>query len=332
MTPSALLEQLKVGLAAANQTRLSWPPAKDARIIICGMGGSIMPAEALSMLWLNQPPIYINRTAYLPHWADASHLVIGISWSGQTEETISCFEEAITKHIPVGVITTGGHLAEKAKKEGVPLILLPAQGLNPRDALGIMLSALLTLLNPTESELLLSGYLTGLTLISHSDTMEDSLKPSLFSETALLDLAAGLAQSIEQKTPLLYSSHPWRFLGSFWKIFFNENAKIHAFFNELPGAGHNEIAAITKQDSRFFYLLLRDPQDHPTDHQKLGQLAKFLEMQKTDHEIITLVGQSRLEKILNQYLLASAVSMALANSLGADPHSTETIENFKHLS
>lgn len=330
-----LPEQFQAGIKAAQKVHIDLP--KSSRLIICGMGGSIMPAEALSMLWLDQPAIYINRTAYLPHWADTPNLVICISWSGQTAETIACFEEAVAKNIPVAVITTGGRLAEMTHHKNIPLVLLPAHGLNPvrslarapsaspqdlgedtsnginpRDALGLMFSAL--------------------TSIIHSAIMDGSVDFSSSPFSVKEDLAVKLASKIGAKTPLIYSSYPWRFLGSWWKIFFNENAKIHAFFNCLPGAGHNEIAGIKKEDQNFFYLLLKDPDDHPANNQKISQLAKFLDKQKTDYEIVALAGKSRLEKILRQYLLASDTSVKLAHQLGVDPHSTETIESFKRLS
>lgn len=307
-----IAEQLRIGTSCAKEIT----PLKlgaTSRLIICGMGGSIMPAEALAMLWPNQPPIYINRTAYLPPWADSRQTVICISWSGNTAETVACLKEAIDKKIPAGVIATEGKLADLAKKNSRSLVLLPSHGLNPRDALGIMFSALLT-------------------LISRSDIIENSVNSSSFRPAVPEDLAKNLAAEIGSKTPLLYSSCAWRWLGSFWKIFFNENAKIHAFFNFMPGAGHNEIAGIKAKDPLFFYLLLRDPQDRFEDIKKIDQLEKFLKSRPVDHIVISLRGEDRFDKIINQYLLAAAVSTALAHQLGVDPRSTATIESFKQLS
>ena len=136
-----IAKQLREGLSSAK-TVPPIPVSNYSRVIICGMGGSIMPAEALSMLWLDQPTIYINRTAYLPQWASADHAVICISWSGHTEETIACFEEAVAKNIPVWGITTGGRLAQLAKNQQKPTVILPPNNLNPREALGLMFSAL----------------------------------------------------------------------------------------------------------------------------------------------------------------------------------------------
>lgn len=305
-------EQLQLGLSAAKAI----PPIsanKYSRLIICGMGGSIMPAEALSMLWLDEPFVYINRTAYLPHWTNLKHTVLCISWSGHTEETIACFEEAYRKNIPVYVITAGGKLAELAKEKNIPAVFLPHKDYNPRNALGLMWSALLTLLSQTA-------------IINHS------LNSSHFNPLKIETLADSLAPKIGSKTPLIYSSYPWRFLGLFWKIFFNENTKIHAFSNYLPGAGHNEIAGIKEQDKNFFYLILKDQDDHFFNLKKAEQFAKFLEESQTENTTINISGPNRFEKILQQYLLASATSIQLAKQLGVDPQSTKVIEKFKHLS
>lgn len=307
-----IIEQLKTGLAAAQQVP-PLTPSSDSKIVICGMGGSIMPAEALSMLWIDELSVYINRTAYLPHWANPKHTVICISWSGHTEETIACFEEAYRKNIPVYIITAGGKLAELAKEKNIPTVFLTHKDHNSRNALGLMLSALLTLLSQTA-------------IINHS------VNSSLFNPLEIEALANSLASKIGSKTPLIYSSYPWRFLGLFWKIFFNENTKIHAFSNYLPGAGHNEIAGIKEQDKNFFYLVLKDQDDHSSNLKKAEQFTKFLEESQTENTIINISGPNRFEKILQQYLLASATSIQLAKQLGVDPQSTEVIEKFKHLS
>ncbi|MDO8495470.1 MAG: SIS domain-containing protein [bacterium] len=325
---NSIYEQLKTGSAEAKKIA---PVSSQQypRIIFSGMGGSIMPAEALSMLWLPEHQIYLNRTAYLPHWATAGHLAVCISWSGNTEETINCFLEAQEKKIATVVITTGGKLAELAQKAGTPTILLPHQDLQPREALAMMLSALLTLLNQAE---LVQSNLTGLTLLSHFDIIENSVNSSAFDLIDSSPLSASIAQSIGSKTPLMYSSYPWRYLGSFWKILFNENVKTHAFFNHLPGAGHNEIAAIKEQDPNFFYLVLRDADDHFEDNKKLDQLTALLKTYQTGHTVVEISGANRFEKIIKQYALALQTSTQLAMQLGVDPHSIAVIEKFKQLS
>src|SRR3989344_3778697 len=118
-------QKLKEGLELGIKTAESATPVQPgqySRIIFCGVGGSIMPAEATSMLWLEDIVGYINRTPYLPNWASKEHLVVCTSWSGNTKETITSYKSAIEKNIKTLVITSGGRLAELAKKDGTTLV------------------------------------------------------------------------------------------------------------------------------------------------------------------------------------------------------------------
>ncbi|MBI2058042.1 MAG: hypothetical protein HYT63_03650 [Candidatus Yanofskybacteria bacterium] len=307
-----LKEGLNLGIEEAKKVG-PIQPKQYSRIIFCGVGGSIMPAEAISMLWLEDIAGYINRTPYLPDWASREHLVVCTSWSGNTEETIASYKSAVEKNIKTLVITSGGSLAELAKKDGSTLVLLPNQNVNPRNALGLMLASILTLL-------------------SHSDTIEGAFNSPLFSqEKDSFDLGTDVSKAIGEKTPIIYSSYPWRFLGNFWKRFLNENSKIHAFSSFLPEAVHNEIAGVKEKDEKFFYLILNDPEEKAEDKSKLEKLSGFLKKYNTENILLELEGKTRLEKVLNQYLLASITSTQLARQLGVDPDSTEVIESFKKI-
>jgi len=310
-----LKQQLEGGLKIAREIP-SFNPGNYSRIVFCGIGGSIMPAEAITMLWLDNINCYINHASYLPQWVRGSdYLVICVSWSGNTEETISAYENAKKCGADIAVVTSrGGRLAELAKRDNTPLALLPNHGLAPRNALPSMLSTLLTLL-------------------SHSDTIEASLNSSIFTEDSQRQEIVGeITESISGKTPLIYSSFPWRFLGDFWKKFLNENCKIHAFYNFMPEAGHNEIAGIKREDPQFFYLLLKDTEEEKDDFFRLNKLEKLLSNYNASYFVSEIKGDNRFEKIINQYILASLTSKALAEKLGINPDDISIIEDFKKLS
>lgn len=302
-----IIEQLKTG--AQTAAKLSLPDTdRYERVIFCGLGGSIMPAEAITMLWLESPLVYLNRTFSLPHWVSSKHLVVCTSWSGQTEETLTAYREAREKKIDVVAVTHGGKLAEQAKKDGVPLILLPDKDLAPRYALGLMLGALLT-------------------LIRRSDIINDRLNISI-----AVGSVEDLAERMVRKIPLIYSSYDWRWLGYVWKRFFNENDKIPAFCHFMPEAGHNDIAGLRTGDNRFFCLVLIDPQGNNRETAKLKQLAKLFKQIGIDCWTMEIEGKNRAEKVLNQYLTAMAVSERLAEKLNVNPLTIEIIEKFKTLS
>lgn len=277
------------------------------RVVFCGMGGSAMPGEIISMMWINRLNCYINRSYGLPHWVDKKDLVICISWSGNTQETISSFKLATEKNLSVIAITRGGKLAELAENHHVPLIKLPDENLKARFATGYMLSALLTVL-------------------SNSAIIDYILPDSSIFEPP----ADSISSKIIGKTPLIYSSYQWRYLARFWKIHFNEDCKIHSFSNYLPEAAHNEIAGFnTTKKNSYFPIILTDPDDQPEEIGKLKKFASFLKNQEIDHEVINIQGNTRLAKILNNYNLAISTSLELAKAIGVDPLDTSIIEEFK---
>ena len=277
------------------------------RVIFCGLGGSAMPAEMVSMLWLDGLNGYIQREYGLPFWANSETLIVCTSWSGNTEETISSLTAAVAKNIPAVAVTKGGKLAELAVSAGVPLIRLPEDKSPARLGLGYLTGALLTLL--------------------HNFAIIDYIVPTGLN---LGPAGTSFSSRIGSKIPLIYSSYQWRYLARFWKISFNENSKIHSFSNYFPEAAHNEIAGFqpTKQDF-YFPILLVDRSEAKADIEKLEKFANFLRDQGIDHTVIDLAGRSRLEKIASNYSLAISISFELAHQLGVNPLTGSTIETFK---
>jgi glucose/mannose-6-phosphate isomerase len=283
------------------------------------MGGSAIPGEIISMLWLNGFICYLNRGFGLPNWVNDKCLVICTSWSGNTEETISSFNEAIARGLPVVAIADKGELLDLAKKHGTPFVDLPARSEPARFVVGQMLSAILTLLF---NSAIIDNTLP---IISKKTVIgDDPIRNSSSSN------GASFSSRIGDKIPLIYSSYQWRYLARFWKIHFNENCKIHAFSNFLPEAAHNEISGFTEKDKdKYFPIILMDEQEENADIKKLEKFAAFLKDQNIDHEIVRIEGKDRLDKILNSYNRAITVSVGLAETNGVEPFDTAVIEKFK---
>src|ERR1051326_7310341 len=132
----SLPQQLTDGIALGTAQRLDKPYRS---MVSCGMGGSAIAGEMLSMIKDN---VIVHWDYDLPVHVGAQDLIICTSWSGNTEETISSYEKAIALGIDTLVITTGGKLSELARQHNSPLIILPADSLQPRTAEGYMVGAL----------------------------------------------------------------------------------------------------------------------------------------------------------------------------------------------
>lgn len=312
----------KIIIDSPNQFKTGFEIAKDLKIdgsfkniIFCGMGGSIIPAEILFTLFPELPnSFHIHRDFSLPLWASKNGLVICISWSGNTTETISSYEAGKKLGAKTLVITKGGKLGKSAKSNNDLLIILPQEDIPPRNGVGYMTAALLTFLTN-------SGMIEF--QLSQLPDLE-GLNPNGFEKKG-----EELAERIGNRTPLIYSSFQNRFLASFWKIKFNENSKAHAFWNHFPNAAHNEIAAFGWDN--FFVIFLKDDKDGLEQQKKISIAAKLSEENGIPYETVELKGKTRLEKIFNNYILSDWVSYFLAKNRGVEPTKTELIERFKEM-
>lgn len=313
-------KQFETGLNLGREIKLAQKPKN---IIFCGMGGSIIPAKILLLyldaagLNLSSPQFSIHRDYDLPNQLAPGTLTICISWSGNTEETISSYQSARQEKLPLIALTKGGKLGELAQKDAVPLILLPEENIPARMAAGYMFSALYSVLAAN-----------GL-IENETNRIENlrNLKPSDSDSKA-----NQLSEKISNKTPLIYSSYKWRNLAAFWKIFFNENSKVHSFWNGFPSLAHQELAGFNEEDKdKFFIMLLKDEDDDPRHKKSIEKMNAILRERGYGHEFIEIEGREPLEKIFNNYLFAALTSMHLAQSRGVDPASSEIIDRFKGL-
>lgn len=308
--------QFKVDFGLMEDLKISPPAGGFRNVIFCGMGGSIIPAEILFALFPKLPDnFHIHRDFDLPPWAAEEDLIICISWSGGTKETISSYETAKKIGAAALTITKGGKLAELSEENGDKTIILPQEEILSRSGAGYMSRDLLTVLANSGTIEFQLGELASL---------EEKLKPETLEERG-----KELAERIGRWTPLIYSSFQNRFLASFWKVKFNENSKIHAFWNHFPNAAHNEIAGFGWDN--FFAILLKDDKDGDLQQNKISAAVKFFEEIGIPFETIELKGKTRLEKIFNDYLLSDWTSYYLARNRSVEPAEAEMIEKFKKM-
>jgi len=197
-------------------------------VVITGMGGSAIAGDIMKSYLsdLRDLRVEVNRGYKLPVWVDENTLVIVCSYSGNTEETISCYKDAIRKKSKVLGIATGGKIKDMFNKNNHPLLILP-KGMQPRNAICYLF---FTSLKVLENSQLIPKQTTFI-----KDTIKALKKP-------MLDKAAqDLAKSLVNKIPLIYASSNLSVVAYRWKCEFNENAKIHAFSATLPELNHNDL-------------------------------------------------------------------------------------------
>jgi len=311
--------QLTFGLALAEKIHL---PETYTNLVICGMGGSVLPAEILAALHKTKVPVTIHRDYNLAPAADRQSLVICISYSGNTEETLSALQEAIEQKLTIVGISSGGQLEKICQEQHLPFVKIPS-GIQPREATGYLFAAL-------------AAILANANLIDDLSADIAAVSQQLYAANGAIEQEGKkLAKKIASKIPVIYSSSPLAAVAQLWKIKFNENSKIPAFWNYFPELNHNEMVGYTGFGDvlakYFCVIMLKDSEDHPRNIKRMDLTANII---KDDHiQVETVLFQEGplLYKIFSSLLLASWTSYYAAIEQGIDPAPVAIVEQFKGL-
>ncbi len=226
-----------LGVAAAQPTQAAWmatlqntpdSPEPIETVIVAGMGGSAL-AAVLAKSWLRlNLPFEVIRKYELPEYVGAKTLVVVSSYSGNTEETLSCLEDTEARGAQVVIIAAGGQLIDLAQEKKHPFIQLPSH-YQPRMAVSLNLRALVKVF---EAYGLVEGKY--IEIAGVSDWLSEHCQNWLPDVPTVENQAKQLAEHAAGKTAVIYSGSRMAPVGYKWKISFNENAKNVAFCNELP--------------------------------------------------------------------------------------------------
>lgn len=283
------------------------------KIAICGMGGSALAGDIIKT-WLKRDELVIHRDFHTP--SPAPEHIIAVSYSGNTEETLSVVEDALKKNIPLIFIASGGTLEAVAHKHKLPFIKLPS-GYQPREAVGFMIRALTAILAPR-----------------HMEELEALAK---LNGKASLNKGKKLGVALSGKIPLIYSSARMASLAYNWKIKFNETGKTPAFTAIIPELFHNEMTGFnmgkkTKNLAHnFAFILLDDTEDSPEVKKRIAVFKKFAIAKGFDVFHEKLRDAVFIERFISSMHLADWTSYFLAKASGADPENVPWVEEFKIL-
>jgi glucose/mannose-6-phosphate isomerase len=303
-------------------------PSQDrpGGLIVCGMGGSAIGGDLAAAALGDRAtrPITTVRGYALESWTGPDSLVLCASYSGNTEETLACFEAAGAAGAGRVALTTGGQLAEAARAEGVPVIGVPA-GMQPRAAVVYMVVGVLECAA-------LCGAAPG--LHAEVDTAAELLTALVeeWGPDAPEDSAAkALARQLQGTIPVVHGAGPTAAAARRWKTQVNENASAAAFASELPEANHNEICGWERgrAGAPLAGVFLEDPDQHPRVHRRIDLTAAEVERAGAPVVRVEARGDSRLERVLSHVLLGDLVSVYLAALDGVDPTPVEPIERIK---
>ncbi len=320
-----LAEHLRDALWRVDSAAIA-PVDAPGGVVVAGMGGSAAGARlAAAVLGPRlRRPFAVADDYALPGWVGPDTLVLCSSYSGATEETLSAYDYAAARGARRLVATTGGPLAERARRDGVPVIPVPG-GFQPRAAVGYSLVAALE-----------AAALAGATPSLRDDvegaaTLAGRLAPEWGPAGPEDGEAKALARRLHGTVPVIAGAELAAAAAYRWKCQVNENAGQPAFASRLPELDHNEIVGwpAAGELGRFSAVFLEDPGAHPRNALRAELTARAAAEGAEVVEHVSARGETRLERLVSLVLLGDLVSLYLAVLRGKDPVSIAPIDALK---
>ena len=297
-------------------------PMEAPAAFVCGMGGSAIGGDLAAAALGDRlsKPFLTVRGYELPSWAPAGSAVLCSSYSGDTEETLACYAAAEALGAHRLVATTGGELAELARRDDVPVVGLPGLLPQPRTAVAYMFCV--------------AAELAVLALAAPRIVTEiDAAAAHLAERTEVLAArAAEMAEQLDGAVPVIYGSGLTAAVGYRWKTQVNENAKTPAFFSALPEADHNELAGWTraKEDAGSLALILLQDRDlHPRERRRIEITGEVIGPHAAAVLTAEAEGETPTARVLELVMLGDLLSLELAAQRGVDPGPVDAIAELK---
>lgn len=322
--PEQLLEAWQTAEA------LPLPQKKDfSRVVVAGMGGSAIGADILSAYTFSNCaiPFYVLRGYQLPAWAAGEDvLVICSSHSGNTEETLSIFQEAQEKKCTLMTISTDGKLLEQAKAQNVTAWTFKHIG-QPRAAVGFSFGLLLNLFSrlsliPEQDKALQSA-------VEEMQSLRAEIEADL---PAVKNLAKRIAGQAIDRVPVVIGAEHLEPVARRWKTQINENSKSLAQFEFIPEADHNTLAGNIYPEEllyKTYAIFLTSDQYHERNQKRFELTAKEFMVSGMCTDKIVCQGSTKLSEIWNAILLGDYVSYYLAMAYEIDPTAIDVLNSLK---
>jgi glucose/mannose-6-phosphate isomerase len=323
-----LPSQLQQAWEMGNQLPL--PPISNIQqVLVAGMGGSAIGADLLGAYLepLGRVPFVVQRDYTLPAWANSpATLVIASSHSGNTEETLSVFEQAIAAGCSVAAICTGGKLAELAESQGIPLWRFKHTG-QPRAAVGFSFGLLLAMLSRL-------GLLPdpSAELRDATQAMRQQQQTLLAEVPVTSNPAKRLAGQLINRWVVVMGSGFLAPVARRWKGQISEVSKTWAQFEFLPEADHNTLAGVENPPSMLsqtMIIFLKAPLDHPQNILRNDLTRQTFMLAGLGTDYFQAKGESRLAQMWTTLHFGDYVSYYLAMAYGVDPTPVPAIESLK---
>lgn len=292
---------------------------KFNKILICGMGGSGISGDIIAVLY-PELEVIVNKDYQIPQYIDKKTLAILVSYSGNTEETLSNYRQLTKNNIPIVVVSSNGELL---KKRAWLKIQIP-RGLPPRGALGYLFTPILFTL-----------YKSGLIKKNPEQIL---IKTALFlrKQAKILERQGKvLARITSGKLPIIYAdSNAFGVVARRWQCQLNENSKILCHTNIIPEMNHNEIVGLgrpARLNKDMIVFFLNDAGAFSRNKLRIRIIKEIVNNEVRGLKTIDIKprGRNLLEQMFWTIMLGDFLSLYLALDYGIDPMPVKRIDYLK---
>lgn len=312
-------ENITEALEIASSAKISSPKHEIRNVLICGMGGSGIGGRLVAK-WVEDEfsvPVAFAQDYGVPGFVSEHTLVIGSSYSGNTEETLSSVDLALKKGAQLIGITSGGKLQELCTSNGYDVIVVPG-GNPPRSALAYSLVQLLHIF----AELGLSS----------KDRLAEMAKARdliVAEQDSIRKIGREMAEFIHGNVAIFYGTTDYEPVLVRARQQFNENGKNLGWSHAIPEMNHNELVGWGGGDDRFALVVLETDDVHRRNARRL-EITKDTIAKKTKHLMtVQSKGSSRIERSIYFINIVDWASLCITELNGADPIDIEIIDYLK---
>ncbi len=321
-------EQCQRAWLAATEFAYPREYIKVEKVVIAGMGGSAIGGDFVRRLTMLEStlPVWVHRDYGLPPYVDRNTLLVFCSYSGNTEETLSCFAESLRTPARKMVLTAGGKLKALAERERIPVLTIDYDA-PPRAAFP---HSFVSLLGMFHSLRFLQDKSTDMKeSLAVMKRIEDSVREKVPIDA---NQAKQLAADLFGRLAVIYGAGLLSEVALRWKGQINENSKAWAFHEVFPELNHNAVVgyplpAQVRQEA--MVVLLHSPSLHPRTSLRYRITAEILERTGIKHKTVESSGTSALAQMLAMVLLGDYASFYLAMLNRTDPTPVPVIDTLK---
>ncbi|WMX12809.1 MULTISPECIES: bifunctional phosphoglucose/phosphomannose isomerase [unclassified Aureispira] len=313
-------KQLKTALEIGEQATLSKHNQPIQNIVVLGMGGSGIGGEFVAEFVKDTCSVpFLSCKGYnIPAYVGKNTLVITSSFSGNTEETLNAFEEALKREAKIVCISSGGKLIEEAKRLNLDYIKIPSVQQPPRTCLGYSLVQQLFVLNyfGFASKQCIQDIKSSIALL---EEQQDQIRVK----------AAQLARKMEGKFPVIYATDKMGAVTLRLRQQLNENSKILALNHVFPEMNHNELVGWREQIGQYVVLIFRSKDDLARNNKRIEISKDIIEKIADELLEIDCLGDSLIEQAMYAVHLGDWISWELAEARKMDSIEVNVIDLLK---